>query len=76
MKQNRDLEEETNDQAKDLNELKVVFKKWRRIGWKKMQPLWTLCIRRSHTTERSRDPRKPLFNHSKGFFYRLVIQAK
>ena len=26
--------------AKDLNELKVAFKKWRRIGWKNICKLW------------------------------------
>ena len=26
--------------AKDLNELKRVFKKWRRIGWKNICRLW------------------------------------
>ena len=31
----RDLLEE-----KYLNELKVVFKKWRRIGWKNVCKLW------------------------------------
>ena len=27
-------------EAKDLDELKVVFKKWRRIGWKNICKLW------------------------------------
>jgi hypothetical protein len=27
-------------EAKDLNELKTVFKKWRRIGWKNVCKLW------------------------------------
>jgi hypothetical protein len=27
-------------EAKDLNELKVVFKKWRRIGWKNICKVW------------------------------------
>jgi hypothetical protein len=27
-------------EAKDLNELKVVFKKWRRIGWKNVCKMW------------------------------------
>jgi hypothetical protein len=27
-------------EAKDLNELKKVFKKWRRIGWKNVCKLW------------------------------------
>ena len=27
-------------EAKDLNELKRVFKKWRRIGWKNVCKLW------------------------------------
>jgi hypothetical protein len=27
-------------QAKDLDELKAVFKKWRRIGWKNICKLW------------------------------------
>jgi hypothetical protein len=27
-------------EAKDLNELKEVFKKWRRIGWKNVCKLW------------------------------------
>jgi len=31
----KDLQE-----AKDLNELKTVFKKWRRIGWKNICKLW------------------------------------
>jgi hypothetical protein len=33
-----DLKAAQNDlrEAKDLNELKTVFKKWRRIGWKNM----------------------------------------
>ena len=31
----KDLQE-----AKDLNELKAVFKKWRRIGWKNVCKLW------------------------------------
>ena len=26
--------------AKDLDELKAVFKKWRRIGWKNICKLW------------------------------------
>ncbi len=26
--------------AKDLDELKAVFKKWRRIGWKNVCKLW------------------------------------
>jgi len=26
--------------ATDLNELKAVFKKWRRIGWKNVCKLW------------------------------------
>ncbi len=31
----KDLQE-----AKDLNELKAAFKKWRRIGWKNICKLW------------------------------------
>ena len=31
----RDLQE-----AKDLNELKTAFKKWRKIGWKNICKLW------------------------------------
>ena len=31
----KDLQE-----AKGLNELKTVFKKWRRIGWKNICKLW------------------------------------
>ena len=27
-------------EAKDLNELKAIFKKWRRIGWKNICKLW------------------------------------
>jgi hypothetical protein len=27
-------------EANDLNELKAVFKKWRRIGWKNVCKLW------------------------------------
>jgi hypothetical protein len=27
-------------EAKDLDELKGVFKKWRRIGWKNICKLW------------------------------------
>ena len=27
-------------QARDLTELKAVFKKWRRIGWKNICKLW------------------------------------
>ena len=27
-------------EAKGLNELKAVFKKWRRIGWKNVCKLW------------------------------------
>jgi hypothetical protein len=27
-------------EAKDLTELKAVFKKWRRIGWKNICKLW------------------------------------
>jgi hypothetical protein len=27
-------------EAKDLNELKALFKKWRRIGWKNVCKLW------------------------------------
>jgi len=27
-------------EAKDLNELKAVFKKWRRIGWKNVCKIW------------------------------------
>jgi hypothetical protein len=27
-------------EAKDLNELKTAFKKWRRIGWKNACKLW------------------------------------
>jgi hypothetical protein len=27
-------------EAKDLNELKGLFKKWRRIGWKNVCKLW------------------------------------
>ena len=27
-------------QAKDLDELKAVFKKWRRISWKNVCKLW------------------------------------
>ncbi len=26
--------------AKDLNELKAAFKKWRKIGWKNICKLW------------------------------------
>jgi hypothetical protein len=26
--------------AKDLNELKATFKKWRRIGWRNVVKLW------------------------------------
>jgi hypothetical protein len=26
--------------ARDLNELKAAFKKWRRIGWKNISKLW------------------------------------
>ncbi|MCJ7612240.1 MAG: hypothetical protein MUP19_08255 [Candidatus Aminicenantes bacterium] len=26
--------------AKDLNELKAAFKKWRRIGWRNVVKLW------------------------------------
>jgi len=26
--------------AKDLNELKAAFKKWRRVGWKNVVKLW------------------------------------
>jgi hypothetical protein len=26
--------------AKDLNELKATFKRWRRIGWKNIVKLW------------------------------------
>ena len=26
--------------AKDLDELKLMFKKWRRIGWKNICKLW------------------------------------
>jgi hypothetical protein len=26
--------------AKDLNELKAAFKKWRRIGWKNIVKMW------------------------------------
>jgi hypothetical protein len=26
--------------AKDINELKKIFKKWRRIGWKNICKLW------------------------------------
>jgi hypothetical protein len=26
--------------AKDLDELKAVFKKWRRVGWKNVVKLW------------------------------------
>ncbi len=26
--------------AKDLNELKAAFKRWRRIGWKNIVKLW------------------------------------
>jgi hypothetical protein len=37
-----DLKVVQNDlrEAKDLNELRVVFKKWRRIGWKNVCKLW------------------------------------
>ncbi len=31
----RDLQE-----AKDLNQLRAAFKKWRRIGWKNICKLW------------------------------------
>ncbi len=27
-------------EAKDLNQLKAAFKKWRRIGWKNICKLW------------------------------------
>lgn len=27
-------------EAKDLNDLKAVFKKWRRIGWRNVCKLW------------------------------------
>jgi hypothetical protein len=27
-------------EAKDLNELKTVFKKWRRIGWRNVCKIW------------------------------------
>jgi len=27
-------------EARDLNELKAVFKKWHRIGWKNLCKLW------------------------------------
>ena len=27
-------------EAKDLNGLKAVFKRWRRIGWKNVRKLW------------------------------------
>jgi len=27
-------------EAKDLNELKAVFKRWRRIGWRNVCKLW------------------------------------
>ena len=27
-------------EAKDLNELKTVFKRWRKIGWKNVCKLW------------------------------------
>jgi hypothetical protein len=27
-------------EVKDLNDLKTVFKKWRRIGWKTVWKLW------------------------------------
>ncbi len=27
-------------EVKDLNELKAVFKRWRRIGWKNICKLW------------------------------------
>jgi hypothetical protein len=26
--------------AKDLNELKAAFKRWRRVGWKNIVKLW------------------------------------
>jgi len=26
--------------AKDLNELKAAFKRWRRVGWKNVVKLW------------------------------------
>jgi len=26
--------------AKDLNELKAVFKRWRKVGWKNVVKLW------------------------------------
>ena len=37
-----DLEAARKDllEVKDLNELKTVFKKWRRIGWKNVCKLW------------------------------------
>jgi len=37
-----DLKAAHNDlhEAKDLNELKAVFKKWRKIGWKNICKLW------------------------------------
>jgi hypothetical protein len=27
-------------EAKDLDELKVVFKKWRKVGWRNVVKLW------------------------------------
>jgi hypothetical protein len=27
-------------EAKDLNELKAIFKKWRKIGWKNVCKIW------------------------------------
>lgn len=27
-------------EAKDLDELKVVFKRWRKVGWKNVVKLW------------------------------------
>ncbi|OGP91687.1 MAG: hypothetical protein A2156_05405 [Deltaproteobacteria bacterium RBG_16_48_10] len=37
-----DLKAAQNDlhEAKDLNELKATFKKWRSIGWKNICKLW------------------------------------
>ena len=44
-----DLKAAQNDllQAKDLDELKRAFKKWRRIGWKNICKLWL----EEHTSE-------------------------
>jgi len=43
-------------EAKDVDDLKRVFKKWRRIGWKNVCKLW-LEERTPGTTERRRGMR-------------------